>query len=295
MATPLQPFNILASWLGVGEPPSDKWRSIDTQPLLILVGLTGVGKSTTVEALADAGLSFSLLPNRRSLTDSLIITRLQVEDGQPIQPVIDRTQRFDYTRRYREQFAGGMAHALSQLWVNPSKIPTPHLLFDGLRGENEVRHAAELLPRARFIILDAPHFTRVLRLLDRADVFDQVNINAYEPNQDFTGDATQRHKDTKTQSKNELIFTMSDLDLNNIEGILSSSEAKQLESLVQTGDISAADLQAKLRIVLTERQNYDPDAALAALNDIAPTRTFVYDTVKYRPGQIAAMTVRDLG
>ena len=80
--------------------------------LLILVGLTGTGKTTTVNALRGVGLNFSLLPNRREITDEFIIGYLQKLDGEPVAPVTDRTERFVYTRRFREMFAGGMAEAL---------------------------------------------------------------------------------------------------------------------------------------------------------------------------------------
>jgi hypothetical protein len=43
--------------------------------MLLLMGLTGVGKSTAVGALQSAGVPLTLLPNRRALTDALIIPR----------------------------------------------------------------------------------------------------------------------------------------------------------------------------------------------------------------------------
>ncbi|MEM7030827.1 MAG: AAA family ATPase, partial [Chloroflexota bacterium] len=177
MTTQTQPFQTLSPWLGVGAPCPPMWQSITEHEVMILVGLTGVGKTTTVEALTATGLTFANLPNRRIITDHLIIGWLQAQDGQPIETVRDRTERFDYTRRYRQIFAGGMAHALSQLWVNPQELPTPHLLFDGLRGENEVKYAAELLPNAFFIVLDAPNDVRIQRLLGRDDSFDQVETS----------------------------------------------------------------------------------------------------------------------
>ena len=89
------------------------------EKLLILVGLTGTGKTTAVNALRGQGCRFLLLPNRRDLTDRLIIAHLQQRDGVPVAPVPDRTQRFAYTRRYRELYPGGMAYAVGEwLMVN---------------------------------------------------------------------------------------------------------------------------------------------------------------------------------
>jgi putative ribosome biogenesis GTPase RsgA len=59
-------------------PP--QFRPLTDFVLVILVGLTGVGKSTIIAALQER-LDFTLLPNRRNITDEIIITSLQEEDG----------------------------------------------------------------------------------------------------------------------------------------------------------------------------------------------------------------------
>src|SRR5215203_3654041 len=135
-STTLLPFQTIVPSLAIGAERAEGWRSISALPLVVLVGVTGVGKSTLLDQLVQHEASYLLLPDRRDLTDQLIISAMQVADGLPIVPVTDRGQRFAYTRRYREQFEGGMAHALTQLWVNDD-APTL-LLFDGLRGANEV-------------------------------------------------------------------------------------------------------------------------------------------------------------
>ena len=48
------------------------------------------------------------------------------------------------------------------------------LVFDGLRGTNEVAYAAVTLPHARFALLDAPDWERLKRLLGRNDDFDHI-------------------------------------------------------------------------------------------------------------------------
>lgn len=65
-------------------------------PLLVLVGLTGVGKSTLVEALG-----FPRLPDRRALVDLYVLPRYGAK------PPIPREERFRLTRRFREEFPGG--------------------------------------------------------------------------------------------------------------------------------------------------------------------------------------------
>lgn len=246
-------------------PPAD--RAIIDLPLLILVGVTGVGKSTTLKALAEIGHPFALLPDRRALTDDTIIAALQREDGLPPQPVTDRVQRFDYTRRYRERYPGGMAHALTQLRVDAARTGDP-LCFDGLRGAEEVRYAAAHLPLARFLVLDAPDRLRVERLLGRADGFDRVENNG--------SGAT---------------LSTGMLDLPGIGELFSVEEQRALLALVERGEVAIDDLRAKLTIVIAERRNYDPAAAIAELHQSAPDRTLVVDTALHRPTDVARQIV----
>jgi hypothetical protein len=70
-----------------------------------------------------------------------------------------------------------MTHALSRLAVDPTGAGSL-LLFDGLRGLNEVQHAATYFPQAHFIVLDAPDTVRLARLLKRADTFDTTQLPA---------------------------------------------------------------------------------------------------------------------
>ncbi|MEZ4835923.1 MAG: hypothetical protein R2873_28660 [Caldilineaceae bacterium] len=248
------------------EQPQDTLHIVDA-PLLVLVGVTGVGKSTTLAALQDAGFAYTLLPDRRVLTDDLIIARIQAEEGEERRPVTDRRERFGYTRRYRERYGGGMAHALTSLRVDGEIPADHHLLFDGLRGADEVRYAAEHMPQARFLVLDAPDVVRVERLLNRADAFDQVTAGA------------------KIDASN--IFD----DLPGVDELFAPAEQQHLLSLVAQGRADAADLRAKLSIVITERRNYDPSAAIAELTRIAPTRTLVVNTADATPGEVARRIV----
>lgn len=154
------------------EAPS-QFRPLADFPFVILAGLTGVGKSTVIASLQQK-LDFTLLPTRRNITDEIIIKSLQQKDGYPPTPVTDRVERFEYTARYRARCPGGMAHALSRLAVDPAAAGTL-LLFDGLRGLNEVQHAATHFSHAHFIVLDAPDTVRLARLLKRADTFDTTH------------------------------------------------------------------------------------------------------------------------
>lgn len=132
--------------------------------LLILVGLTGVGKSTLVEALG-----LPRLPDRRELVDLYVLPRYGAK------PPIPREERFRLTRRFREEFPGSVAEVLARGFVPPA----PLLLFDGLRGE-EVAYALKHLPKALFVVLHAREITRLKRLLARQDAFDRVALSPLE-------------------------------------------------------------------------------------------------------------------
>jgi hypothetical protein len=112
-------------------------------------------------------------------------------------------------------------------------VPAWPLLFDGLRGEDEVRFALEHLPKSFFIVLEARDLTRLSRLLTRGDAFDRVHID----NSDLV-------------SLRELA-----------QGVLSEGE---LEEALRW-NVSAQDLTAKLKIVADERKNYDPNGTRRVL------------------------------
>ncbi len=252
----------------------------DHTRLLILVGLTGTGKTTTVNAMRDQGCEFQILPDRRKLTDQLIIAPLQQQDGKPVTLVKDRTQRFAYTRRYRELHRGGMAEAVEQYLVNSEQftvdsdctLNTEHclLVFDGLRGENEITYAAQAMPEAWFLFLDAPDFVRVQRLLRRNDMFDQASVEVK------TG------KETAVFLDPTLINWLDDQQL------------AKLEYYIDQGELTLEDVTAKLTIVQKERQNYDPDATLAALQQFAPDRLIYANTARQSPEEIAQQVISEL-
>jgi hypothetical protein len=224
-----------------GEEAPEESHWLAEMPLLILVGLTGVGKTSLIEQLG-----FATLPDRRELVDRYVFPLYGYALGQSL----DRSERFALTRRFRQEHPGGVAEILTQ----SRSVPTWPLLFDGLRGEDEVRFALEHLPKSFFIVLEARDLTRLSRLLTRGDPFDRVRTDSSD-----------------LASLRELA-----------QGVLSEGE---LEEALRW-NVSAQDLTAKLKIVAEERKNYDPAATRRALE--GSPRTLFLDTETLSVAQEAA-------
>lgn len=235
--------------------------ALSALPLTVLVGVTGVGKSTTLAALRELGVHWSALPNRREVTDAVMIEPFA--GG----PVHDREERFRLTARYRQAQPGGMAEALSKLALDPACWPGP-LLFDGLRGRSEVEYAAAHFPKARLIALHAPDLTRVRRLLGRGDAFDAVS----------------RVQPAATSLEERLRALPGALEVFGETGI------RELAALPHQGQ-GEDEVLAKTKIVLAERVHYDPEAAGAFLATLPPERALVLDTLALPPHEVARRIV----
>lgn len=244
-------------------PPA--FRPLADFPLIILVGLTGVGKSTII-SLLQTRLDFTLLPDRRKITDEIIITSLQQEDGDVPTVVADRVKRFDYTARYRASYPGGMAHALSRLAVDPGRDGSL-LFFDGLRGLNEVQHATTYFPQARFIVLDAPDITRLTRLLKRGDLFDTTKL------------PTSLEGQTMMAALKSIPY---------IEAVFSEEELSQISHFAYAGGLPLDELLKKVSIIVEEGRNYDSSTARVYLTSTLPRRqVLVIDTAVQSPEAVA--------
>ena len=238
----------------------------------MLVGVTGVGKSTALAALLSGNGILKLLPDRREVTDAVMI--LPVTGG----PVGDREARFELTARYRALHPGGMAQALGSLCADPETWSGP-LVFDGLRGKGEVEYAAAHFPAWRFVSLHAPDAVRVRRLLGRADAFDQVAGDRVTGDR-VTGIQAAGNQNSGLDVRAELAA------LKGVYEVFGAAELDTLAELVGEGH-SAAEVLAKTRIVVSERRNYDPQAARAALWLLPAERWLDLDTDLNTPDEVA--------
>ena len=155
--------------------PSDGHHALAHHPLLMLVALTGTGKTTTLNLLQDMtkAARTALIPSRREIADWIAIPMAQAMSGEAIRPVRDRVQRFHYTRIFAEQVSGGMAGAFSWLCL-ADEVQSP-ILSEGIRGENEIRHALRHFPQWQIVELAVHPITRLKRLSARHHDFDQAD------------------------------------------------------------------------------------------------------------------------
>ena len=158
--------------------PEPGYTALAEMPVCMVIGLTGTGKTTTLEQLAAMRETGSIqynddIPTRRELADLVIIPTAQVIGGEAVAPVKDRQARFGYTGQFAAAFDnGGSAAAYGWLYYQWDGH-TP-LLSDGLRGPGEIAYALAHNPRWRIIELWVDPVTRLQRLTDRNDTFDQV-------------------------------------------------------------------------------------------------------------------------
>ncbi|WP_456413300.1 hypothetical protein [Oceanithermus profundus] len=223
--------------------PAPNARPLPELPLLIVVGLTGVGKTSFTRALG-----WPTLPGRRELVDRYLLPRLGADPAR-----LDRAQRFALTARWRAEHPGGIAEALAAAYAEP----VWPLVFDGLRGEAEVRYARERFAEARFVVLEAPAAVRLERLLGRGEGFDRVAV------------------------RREEVARFREL----AEGVLPQGE---LDRLLGRGHPLEALIE-KLKIVAEEQKHYHPDGPRRAL--AGSERALFLDTAALDP-EAAADRVR---
>ncbi len=149
-------------------------KPLGYQALLMLVALTGTGKSTALDIVNRriGGRGIGLIPTRREVADWIAIPLAQHWSGDNLVPEPDRVRRFAYTRLFAERVEGGMAAAFS--WLNLVDGYEGAILSEGIRGEDELRYALSRFPRWQIIELALHPLTRLRRLSGRRGAFDRA-------------------------------------------------------------------------------------------------------------------------
>jgi len=262
----LEPGELGVSVAPTAETGTDR---LTDRGVLVLVGLTGAGKTTTVERLVASLALAAILPDRRALTDSFILPLMAGGTA----PVADRVERFRLTAAFKERYPGGMGEVLSWLLLPPGLPPGP-VLFDGLRGEAEVAAAASL-PRVRFLVLDCPPEGRLWRLCGRNDPFDQANVAPID-DASVSGTASMR-------------AVLVDAGFSTL---VKTDVFDRLAWMLANRGVDRVVVARSAAIIVEESRYYDPDRARDVLQRLAPERTLLLDTGTLGPADVAA-TVAD--
>lgn len=135
---------------------------------IVLAGFTGAGKTTALQYLAEKYTSWLLLPDRRELTEKCIITPLQSINNLE-QKVLSRNERYEYVQSYKKVFPEGMGGILKNIHLNKA---CNGFLFDGVRGENEIKAVLESFPKVKVILLEATDEIRHQRIQNRGESYD---------------------------------------------------------------------------------------------------------------------------
>lgn len=238
------------------------------RPVIVMVGLTGAGKTTTLRRLEAFLPIAAVLPDRRAMTDRMILPMMTGSAA----PVTDRVERFRLTAAFKERHPGGMGDLLSRVLLPGDLRPGP-VLFDGLRGEAEVS-AAAALESARFLVLDCSPEGRLRRLCGRDDPFDRT---AAEPAPAAFADGVGGLRRVLAES--------------GFEALTGPDAAGRLAAELAAQGADPAEVGRMAAIIVEESRHYDPAAARAALQRLAPGRTLVIDTDRLASDQVADAAV----
>ncbi len=154
--------------------PEDGFTPLGEHNLVMLVGMTGSGKSTTLRHLRemDTFAFVDAIPSRRDLADLVLIPSAQVIRQEAIYVIKDRVYRFRYTRYAHQEFVpGGTAEVFA--WLD-YRTGSERILSEGVRGAEEIKYALQYT-RWRIAELWVDPVQRLQRLSQRGEAFDQVN------------------------------------------------------------------------------------------------------------------------
>ena len=150
------------------------FHALAERSILMLVALTGSGKSTTLARLRRrGGQGQDVIATRREVADWIAIPTAQSFAGEALRAVPERVERFRYTRTFAELVPGGMASAFS--WLRVADRYAGLIISEGIRGPREIAFALRNHPRWTIVELSVHPLTRLRRLSARRERFDRAH------------------------------------------------------------------------------------------------------------------------
>ncbi|NER37382.1 MAG: hypothetical protein F6J93_26020 [Oscillatoria sp. SIO1A7] len=130
--------------------------------------------------------------------------------------------------------------------------------------------ATQMLPKAQFVVLEAPNRVRLERFLIRNDSFDRIGQSS--------------SADNKNENK---ISSFAQLGVPEAVNLFSPEERTEILTQLNQGHYSLSDFRDRLKIILEEQKNYDPLAARSVLEALPSTKTLFIDTTLDTPESIS--------
>lgn len=260
--------------LELGKYPVDHVPLRD-RDLLILVGFTGAGKSTTLTALEGRRVLSGILPDRRELTDKVILPAMT---GDPTRKVTDRLERFALTAAFRDRHPGGMGEVLEHVGV-PRTIPDGLIVFDGLRGRAEITAGCRM-PKAKFLYLETSPDIRLTRLCLRDDPFDRASVEDGP------------HPSRPDHSERDRILDI--LDQFGIPQMIDAATRQSLTTRLVESGVGPEMVAQAAAILSDEATHYSASETLDALDRLAPGRTVILDSGLLSPEDVADRVIASL-
>ena len=152
---------------------TESYPLLSEQNIIFIAGFTGSGKSTLIRRLVQNLNCFSEIPERRFITLKGIIEpfvsyfNLKCDFNK-------RQDRIDIVKNYKKNIPEGIVFVLRHIRV--IKDLPKGFIFDGIRGDEELKIVLETFKKAQIIILNASKETRLNRIVERKDTYDQINI-----------------------------------------------------------------------------------------------------------------------
>ena len=142
------------------------------QNVIFIAGFAGSGKSTLIKRLLENLTNFTEIPERRIITFKGIIEPYTSYFNLPCD-FNKREERINIVKNYKKDIPEGIVYVLKHIRI--TKNISANFIFDGIRGEEELKNVLKTFKKAKIIILNTSKKVRLQRIIERKDPFDQIN------------------------------------------------------------------------------------------------------------------------